>query len=120
MVVVYFTLLRPEDSSTLRGIQAPGAEETQVDSTPAHHRGHARRHARPSGGSASSNNASGGAAAGGGNGGTAPAVITPPPAPIVPDTQTPSGDQYQDSASALMKRVGTARSLPEATTSIPD
>lgn len=112
MVLVYLTLLKPEDQGPLEGIEAPGGEAppiTQVERDEQDRERGAKRDREPGAGGA---DGAGGAGGGGGlQEGDVTAAVGPPAAPgTLRVPSTPSDDQYADAVKSLMENVARGRS----------
>ena len=97
VVIVYMTLLRPDSTAPLHGIQAPSPE----GKPPPHAGGPLQPGGRHKPGESRAHGAAGTAGAGAAGAGTVGTVV--------PAT-TPTGDQYSDAVSQLMSRVRAADS----------
>jgi hypothetical protein len=97
VVIVYITLLRPDSTAPLHGIQAPpDGKPPRADVTHRHEGPHKPDEGRAHGAAGGVGTAGGGAGAG---------IV----GAVAPAT-TPTGDQYSDAVSLLLSRVHTADS----------
>jgi len=116
LVVVYFTILRPNDDGSVSGVNGPGVPPTEVATKPAHHPQHRVKPRIPQNrGQVRQTGASAPAPAGvSGPAGPPPAVAQAPvPAPTStpvggnspggggPGGESPTDDQYNDTLARL-------------------
>lgn len=115
VLLVYFTLLRPDDPDGLRPIEAPGGgaqtNNNRHGNTGGPDHGGGAQRPTGSGGPAGPS----GPAGGGGTTGTVLAgtggVSTPGTTPV--DGTNPSDDQYADAVGSLLRKVATGGAIGE-------
>ena len=112
VLLVYFTLLRPDDPGALRPIEAPGGGAQTNNIRPGNtggpdHGGGDQRRTGPGGPAGPS-----GPAGGGGTTGT-PAAVLAGTGGVPVDGTNPSDDQYGDAVGSLLRKVATGGAIGE-------